>query len=831
MGDYTPYGPRDIGMQWVPIDQANYVPDEVTERGYSFQIANTVTPVSGSYNTAIIPTNLKTTGAGLFQLMSVYQAGSEELTGPIEQVIIPVSSVQITGSGTSVIGAATATQALLAPNDGARIQFTLTPQVDVGINFDTGSFNTYLQGKRILNVSVLYQVASSPSNLAACSMSVRRLTPASNTVAYALGLTGPLTLSTTAPTAVADMGDLNLFWDATVTNPKEKSEVYPWRYAELNNFSATGTLAARLIALFQIGVNDVSRFIELGYCALQVTYCEETRLLYGADYKGLFATSGDSNYRAGTSLVRLKDPVNFANPALSPGRYTITNVYRDIANGGAPPTLHAIRQLYELPSIQGINVNESLTVDRTFTKDTTDILPQLALHTASGVVTGSHVYGLQIGAPVYGSITAIQDVDPDGATGQQYPQVRFYARRFGSTTVALTLRSVAATGTAVSISVSDFDALPEIVDGWREVTLRFPGTIPTFTGPAGTPQAWRWDAVGEVAGSQWQVLGADGPSPTGTQSYAAATYYAPFGATEELTWMSPAVTGTTVDTLSDAVVIFAQDPPTITGFTLTGSTQAVTGIGLRCGAPPRCIPTGISYTRVTWSPVSIAVTGFGQYELERFDALDNEWQQIMNATAPTVTGYNDYEARVGIQSLYRIRACDVLDFCGPWTSGAATIPAPGITPTGGNGGVLIFTSNSNQAGAYNLAYRMQWEGGGGAQEDFAFPEAKSVAFQDMYNKDFPTAFHGTERGGEQFSRVLLVQGASIAAESLANFRSLRDMAWADIPYVAVRDELGNRWYATVLVPAGNVRRNRTLYFAQVDIVETTDTASPVTVSS
>ena len=30
------------------------------------------------------------------------------------------------------------------------------------------------------------------------------------------------------------------------------------------------------------------------------------------------------------------------------------------------------------------------------------------------------------------------------------------------------------------------------------------------------------------------------------------------------------------------------------------------------------------------------VTGFGQYELERFDSLDNEWQLIMSASSPTV---------------------------------------------------------------------------------------------------------------------------------------------------------------------------------------------------
>ncbi len=220
-----------------------------------------------------------------------------------------------------------------------------------------------------------------------------------------------------------------------------------------------------------------------------------------------------------------------------------------------------------------------------------------------------------------------------------------------------------------------------------------------------------------------------------------------------MTWLNPLTGVNGADILSDAVVIFAQDAPTISGFTLTPSTQAVTGIGLDCGAPPRCIPTGISYTAVTWTAqTGIPVTGFGQYELERFDALDNEWQLIMSASSPSVTGFNDFEARVGVVSDYRIRACDALDFCGPWTTGSATIPAPGVTP--GGVGVLIFTSNASQAGAYNLAHVMQWEGGS-AQETFTFPEAQSVVLQDMYNKDFPTAFRPLERGGEQFSRVLL----------------------------------------------------------------------------
>ena len=1027
MADYNPDDAKILGNEWVPIKQADYLPDVVTERGYTFSIADPVTVVSGSYNvSATFPPALPGTGR-IANFLALYPAGQETLTGPIEEVIIPVSAVSITGSGTSVIGAANEVAALASPYDGGIVQFTSASQVDFGMSFDMVPYSQQLYGKRILNVSFLYQIASLPSNLQALSFSIRRAVPVSATATHASGsLEGPLSLNTPGPVKEIVCGDLNPHWNSAVTDPWTTTEIYPWRYTELALFAATAGLT-RLIGMFQIGVNDASRPVQLGYVAMKVTYCEETRVRYGGDRKGsITGSTTPASFAVGSSLVRMRDTGFVSGTSLPAGDYTLASVYRNIFGGASTAAMiqTAIRQLYEIPSIQGVDVSESTTVGATFTKARSDILPQLALHTAAGVVTGSHVYGTQIGAPVYGTITATQDIDADSAAGQQYPQARFYARRFGTTTAPLVLRSVAAPTTFVQITVDEFDALPEIVDGWREVTLRFT-TIPTFTAP--TAQAWKWDALGETAGNQWQVLGADGPSFTGTQSYAAATYFAPNGSTVNLDWQAPAISGVAADTISDAVLMFAQDPPTVTGFTLTPSTQAVTGIGLSCGVSPRCIPTGISYTRVSWNmgvvchtfgtdavdgwtnadtgqaptvvggaaadfdqsggvgTIAVSATGsdrsvsynvgnvdqditvllkansvpaggtaqqgvFGRvtdtnnyylgiisvdtagvisariakrvagvltnlvtfatiytngadtmlrfqiigsqlqlkvwpaaldepgawttqivdtslttgtgagafarreagntaptvysfddftavpgnlvnssYELQRFDALDNEWQTIMDTENLCTIAFNDYEARVGVLSSYRIRVCDVLDFCGPWTTGSATIPAPGITGSGSGAGVLIFTSNSNQAGAYNLAYRMQWETGG-AQEDFSFPEARSVTLQDMYNKDFPTAFRPTERGGEQFSRALLVQGAAISAESLANFKSLRDMAWADLPYVAVRDELGNRWYATVIVPGGNVRRNRTLYFAQVDVIEVTDTAAPVSMA-
>jgi hypothetical protein len=143
----------------------------------------------------------------------------------------------------------------------------------------------------------------------------------------------------------------------------------------------------------------------------------------------------------------------------------------------------------------------------------------------------------------------------------------------------------------------------------------------------------------------------------------------------------------------------------------------------------------------------------------------------------------------------------------------------------GDGHLLLFSSNEMQDGSVNLAYSSVWENQ--VEENFTFAESSFVRLQAMYQRDFFTAFRGTERGGEQFQRTLLVQAAAISPPTLADFTSLRDMAWADTSYICVRDEDGNRWFATVLIPSGRVLHNRKLYLAPVSVIEVTDTASQV----
>jgi hypothetical protein len=710
--------------------------------------------------------------------------------------------------------------------------------------------------------------------------------------------------------------------------------------------------------------------------------------------------------------------------------------------------INMLRQLYELVSHRGVKIDRWVYAnpDQVPVQNQSMLIPQLTLHTSGGTILDSHVYGRLAVAQVYGNVTATQEIlDGVAAGAAPYPWVRFYARRFGETTVPLLLDSPTIAGSSVQITPTEFDDLDEILDGWKEVSLEF-STPPSMGG--GTNPQWRWSALGELAGNRWEVLGTYAPALSGIpgtfinkvpspNQLSLATYGAPVsGANINLGWVpgyAPMVSATTDDETADAVLIFSQYPPLVTGFSVAEADFQVTGVGLDCGLDPCCVPTEIQYARITWglpantgvatdffertvaggwgtasdgkvwttagapaadfsvangtgqigptvlsndrlawvnvggpdqdvtmlvkiggvsegsgplrggvvarvtdgsnyytaqlsytatqtaelrlgkrvagsgsdlmvttvptlNPNSLAwryvrlqvkgiflkakvwgvdeeepewmlettdtslVTGnnagafardettaaaptifyfdnftvrppdywFGYYELQRMDTVDGEWQTIMKATNPATTGFSDYESRVGILSSYRIRGVDVYDFPGPWSSTVTlTLSTPGVTIGCDDGHLLIFTSNEEQDGSLNLAYSSVWEQGQTVEEGFVFPESQFVQLQAMYNRDFFTAFRPMERGGEQFRRTVLVQAAAISPETLADFTSLRDMAWANTSYICVRDEDGNRWFATVLVPTGRVLRDRRLYLAPVDIIEVTATPSEV----
>jgi hypothetical protein len=1025
VGRYNPHAPYVLGQEWVPIRGASYAPDNIVERGYTFRIEHGVTPVSGAYYVETVPDH---TVSQVTDLISVYPAGREALTGPIKRLYVQPSAISTTGGGSIDISNGVA--ALLNPSDDESIVFGAPGNSDeLRVSFDTEPHAPLLLGKRILDVRVRYSFqALDVADATALSFFIDQVNVVGSIVFFGNAeVTAVLPILAQNKISSLSLTDVNAFWQNTGTNVNELYSAYPWRFQELNRFRSGAAGNERIVVAIDSGVTSTCF---LNFIDLEVIYCEETRVLYGGRRTTNINVSTPPNpnyYQPGAQLVQLTTPSFSAPSQLAPGEYTVVLNHNDLnvfsIYDGAP-IIYAARELYQLPHQRGIRVAQSTTPGDTFAVTEDDpVLTHITLHTGSGVVTGSHAYGLSVGAPVYGTITATQQIDDDPAgSAKTYPQVRFYARRFGNTTVPLTLTDVATGTHTVSISVAEFDALEEVVDGWREVTLRF-ATPPTFSA-AGSEIYWRWSAAGELAGNQWQVLAADSASattPAALQTYP-ASYWAPFGATDELTWQTPTVSGTTEDDGADAVLIFSLDPPAVSGLTLETLVQEVTGVGLSCDAPPGCVPTGIDYTQLTWTvnstcdefsrsetdtwgeapngqtwlnsggtadnydvtngagthtlattamsrnstvttnltnqrvetrfsidqvavgnalsggvtlrftdtsnryfvdvsvstsnavtlTISRQVTGTitalasttidathyagARYDLvvdiiestiraraaqvggitpeswqltvvdpspiasgpraglrsfagggstnvnpviayEYFRLLDpalaggaieiqrrdeyGDWQTVLLSN-PCPTTFNDYEARVGVLSEYRVRTLNVLNFASPWVTGSATLPAPGVRVAGDANSILIFTSN--HAPLASLAYTMQWQGS--PVETFVFPEAGFVELQRMFGRDYFTAFYPLERGGEQFSRALLVNAAAVALPSLANMRGLRDLAWDQLDYVCVRDELGNRWFANVRVGEGVVRDNRRVYIAQVQVSQVTDMPSP-----
>lgn len=864
MANYNPHSSRILGQEWVPIreEALTFSPAvNAVEQGYSFVTTGVRTLTDGRFYINTQPSGKVN---GQVMMIGIYPQGTEDETGPIKRVVIPCNNGGVTGQAT-LSGTPTPTsvmQALADPSDNMYIQFNPgASQGQLQMFFATNSYTTVLTNKRILGVNFLYVAAGQFDAIAevdAINFTMRD--NANNRIDFASTqpFQGPLHLGDNNEFRRIRLGEICHFWDTSLS-PFNTVDRMPWTATNLARFEASASNRFFLhVNMGNLGVAS-SLNCYLTYAALEIIYCEEQRVALGGRSFGSGTTVGQTPYILGANPVTMRNPnVNTSLPSLAASTaYTVTLSSADIGDlsDGASflsinsryPTLNALREYYSLSTIPGVEVDIPFLVEDhigdTFTAQSTHVLPQLTLHTSGGPLVEIHPYGRQAAAPVYGSVTAVQSLlDDVVGTNTSFPQVRFYARRFGDTTQALVLDSpnVTGIGSGVSITPVDFDALPEIIDGWREVTLRFT-SAPSMGALSPDPQ-WRWSSSAETAGNQWQVLGAVAPAISGIpgnllnlvpspNQLGTATYGEPSsGTTIALTWMSATVTGSTADTTADAVLLFAQDMPTVTGLSVVGATQALTGIGDDCNSVPCCIPSGLRYNVITWTATSssVPVSGFGYYELQRMDTL-TDWATIMQNSSPTGNTFNDYESRVGILTSYRIRAVDVYGFAGSWSSTVTiTMSSPGLTGADcvSAGHVLIFTSNERQSGSINLGYATAWENGQ-VVEDFAFPEAASLALQPMYGKDFFTAFRPTERGGSKFSRVIIVQAAAISPETLPDFTSLRDMAWDQVSYICVRDEDGNRWFANVNVPSAKVLLNRSIYMAGVDITEVTDTPSPV----
>ncbi len=659
MGQYNDHVPQILGQEWVPIrDEVITLSPAVRafEQGQEFTLATTRT----LQDMRFYINNFGVDDArGQTLLMAIYPSGLEDASGPVRKVIIPCRSGGVTGTGGGVVGpgggALSFADGVSDPSDGKYVASYLggTPTAVVEAYFATNDYSALLTGKRILSVNLLYSIATTQLNRAITEQgsdffsSIETNSGVTSAVFYGIYTNGTFpiddagALFSPAGQNVYRMsvGEIDAFWDTSLS-PYGTSERLPFTYAALQRFESTN--ANRRAFRFRSDSSTTAFETWFNYLALEVFYCEEQRVALGGRAFGSY--SGNPNgyrpYILNTNILTARSVAQATNPALAAGDYTVVlspadvGVLANTVTGKSVkdtqyPPINALRELYPMPAHPGIQVNipfpmNDQALGKTFTRGQISVVPQLSLHASGGgPLTEVQVYGRQVVAPVYGTITATQEIlDSVMPTPAQFPWVRFYARRFADTTVPLLLSStspsVSGLCTRVQITPSEWDALDEIVDGWKEVTLRFP-CVPTM-GTGANPQ-WIWSAAGELAGNRWEVLGAMAPAISGIpgnllnlvpspNQLSSATYGRPSsGATINMGWLYPTVTVTTDDETADATVLFSQDMAPVTGFAVVGLAQAVTGIGQQCGIDPCCIPTAIGYNHLSWSlPLN---TGYG----------------------------------------------------------------------------------------------------------------------------------------------------------------------------------------------------------------------------
>lgn len=879
MGNYNPHAPRIIGNEFVGIRDEKLIFDPLAnsfERGSGFTLSQSrdVAQVRG-YVSAVPPGFIQNNA----MTASIYPRGTENESGPIRSVLIPCNGGFVTGnasvpSSTSFIGgASTVAQAFWNQSAETGISYRVGElyRSGTGIFFAVNQYANLLYNKRILGVNFVVgvDVGSFTSNggndqgflQLYLTNDFNTINGGSNASVRYPDLYTPTTPDTDVRVDRIKLGDVNRYYGVVgAAHGDNNINIQQWTYSELQRFEESNLSRIMMyLRVDPVGASSGSHSVIINYAALEVFYCEETRVGYGTkliQYTAFDNTAPKYPYTLGANWIVVRNRVG-SGLILQPGDYTITlnqsnlgDTTDGLRTAGRAATWNELRALYEVPTVPGVQVNipyplNDEAIEQTLTRENTLLIPQISMHASGGATLyESHGYGRQTAGQVFNGNSVIQRVDTSPiTTTANYPWIRYWARRYGDTTSSLVATSGASTAT---ITVAEFDALEEIVDRWREISLRW--DVPLSLSGTSFPFIVWTVASTTTAGNRYEILGVAAPAITGipgvTQLNVVAspgnlnltTYGMPVsGGLISESWLpqlGPYVSGASFDSSADVSFLLAQDLLPVTGFTAVQTSQAVTGIGLNCGLNPAFIPSAIFYSRVTWSATSgsVPVSGFSYYEIQRSDTI-TDWQTIAKMTSPGATGFSDYEARIGLLTSYRIRAVDIFGFFNAWSSTATvTIAAPGVVGTsiGANEHVLVFTTNAAQSGVYNLAYSMAWERM--PIEEFALPEADFTQLQAMYDRDFFTAFRPLERGGEAFSRQILVQAAAISPETLADFTSLRNMAWASVPYVCVRDEDGNRWFANVQVPQGRVMKNRTLYLAQIDVIEVTAIAAQVSVS-
>ena len=807
--NWNPSEPTVLGLEWPGMRELAVPLSQDAEYGYTFEANATQTIDTASFlivEPAVSQYSVST------PLVTVYERGDELAYGTVQTTLCAVNGGALAGAA-ALVSAATIADAVATPADSAYVSLPNGGADEVRFEFAT---NGVFVGKRILEVKLRY-VATRTTDAGDADLAPAIELIVSDNVPN-VGVVGDIPVDGYAaidsPVRTVSLGECNYAIAGT--------DVWPWTEPEVALFDGVNMQ----VRLQSDGIADTA----IHYAVLEVVWCEENRVAVG----GTMLRMGLDDPTVGRHDVRLRTPAGVDNwaktldvwytvtvtSARSPGPFL--SAITDIAalsmkqTQGAAPHVPLIDSFAVFSGHEGRVAPRAISNVLTAADDDSRLCPIIFQTTAPAQAYDSDAFDAVFGAPLYtGAGAPSQEIrQRSGGGAVEYPWSTFYVRRIGEPagTITISTNGGLATTTLTDADIQGFDV---VFDGWRKVVWSWVPNEPVFDNSnTDDPVEFTIGAGSDIA-NRYEILGLNtlrlgggvGAGGTYGDDGVLATNYR---------------VGGSARIYSDLVLTMHTAAPVPVDFDSSVVTSAVPG--RVSGSPSPCQVSTIDAVLLTWDATTVTADDFAYLEIERKDSIDTTYRSIAQLTDRAAVSFIDVEARIGIASTYRMRVCRNDGICSAYTAEETQTPSEGDTATAIGCGFLMFCSNEDITDGivvFSESYDTDPTG------VFDFVEAGDYTLARHFGRFGTQGFHPTERGGVSFERVLLVNGIDATSNRADHeFDRLRNLAYADLPYVCVKDDLGNRWFATVIVPQGSVRRPGNIELATVRIIESTETPWP-----
>ncbi len=229
-----------------------------------------------------------------------------------------------------------------------------------------------------------------------------------------------------------------------------------------------------------------------------------------------------------------------------------------------------------------------------------------------------------------------------------------------------------------------------------------------------------------------------------------------------------------------------------------------------------CLPDQVDFITVTWTPTSLAAD-FAYYRIDRSTDNGTTWQQVAQISTEGVNTYEDFEAPIGVEILYRIaviRAGDLIP--SPWANSVEILRY--------GAGECVWVLASNEEPSLTVAYTDN--GNNNPTRKFGFQDADTAQYRQLWGRTYSVRSQpdtATNYRGDRFDLDLIIgcteSGVADSEGGRAMFDPLLDLVLSGVSQIAVMDWRGRVWYAGVECPEGSIRELAGTYEATVQVTE------------